>query len=592
MPMLCHACWSPQAATATRCANCGASFEARDPAGVDLFITGFRAPASQARFARFLAERVSTSEGQPAYAWNDRLPVALMKAVPRERAAPLVAELARLGVGTYERSTVDSKPCLPADPPASIGRRRRGRIFVSGLLVVVAVAVGAAALRSVIADQVRREALRAGPPAVRGQSFPTTAVPRPALPALEGFVALPFDAARRRSAALNDAGRDAFRAGDRTGAIARFEEALAGDPTNAALRANLSTALVARAAEDLLRGDARSAIPWLRRAVAADPSGALAPRRLGEAHRRAGDDAGALAAFEQAVERDPDDAEALRLLAETLYQSGETVAAGRRLQDLLGVVPRALDLRRHLRGLGREWRVERDFDFAESAHFRMTFDPALRPRVSPAWLALLEDAYGVVGTLLDEHPARRLIVTAYSDAEFRSRAPVQHWTGAVYDGRIRVPIGTLADAGPGDLEDLLRHEYAHAVVDALSAGAAPAWLSEGIALYASERNPFNRQAVFGHIARVRGHQVPALEDIEGNLLGLDEERARLAYHASFNVVHYLFAEYGREGVRRLLGAFAEGLPPARAIPEALGVAYDDFEGSFRGHVLDWRGVAP
>ena len=73
----------------------------------------------------------------------------------------------------------------------------------------------------------------------------------------------------------------------------------------------------------------------------------------------------------------------------------------------------------------------------------------------------------------------------YPDETFREVTGSPHWSGGIYDGRIKLPIGGLA-RGSERLARTVRHEYAHAAIVTLSKGKAPVWLNEGLAQVAEE----------------------------------------------------------------------------------------------------------
>ena len=100
-------------------------------------------------------------------------------------------------------------------------------------------------------------------------------------------------------------------------------------------------------------------------------------------------------------------------------------------------------------------------------------------------LNALEDAYRRIGARFAYYPLERLEVILYPDEAFREITNTPHWSGAVYDGRIKLPIGGL-QRGSERLARTLRHEYAHAAIVTLSRGKAPLWLNEGLAQVSEE----------------------------------------------------------------------------------------------------------
>jgi hypothetical protein len=88
-------------------------------------------------------------------------------------------------------------------------------------------------------------------------------------------------------------------------------------------------------------------------------------------------------------------------------------------------------------------------------------------------------------SLLDRRRVERLPTTTipvvlYTTQQFRDITRSPEWAAGAYDGTIRVPMrGALDDEK--ELDRVLSHEFAHALVRTLSAAAIPTWLNEGLA---------------------------------------------------------------------------------------------------------------
>lgn len=132
------------------------------------------------------------------------------------------------------------------------------------------------------------------------------------------------------------------------------------------------------------------------------------------------------------------------------------------------------------------------------------------------------------------------------------------------------------------LEELLAHEYAH-LVTAHAAGfhTAPRWLEEGLSMYVSmewswsDNLAMSKAAVFGqHIS---------LRDIEQvNRFG--EGKAHVAYAEAYLAITYLIDNYTDRAIRVLLSETASGSSAEKALYEATGSSYDEFEADFRAHL--------
>jgi hypothetical protein len=117
------------------------------------------------------------------------------------------------------------------------------------------------------------------------------------------------------------------------------------------------------------------------------------------------------------------------------------------------------------------------------------------------------------------------------------------WVAAVTRGR-RIELQPLATLGKrGLLVPTLRHEYAHAVIDALSRSRAPRWLSEGLAAHvAGEGRMLTRHTPDAKLS---------LEDLEKRLAApATAAEMRSLYAAAFREVSALIRTQGEANVWR------------------------------------------
>jgi stage II sporulation protein D len=117
------------------------------------------------------------------------------------------------------------------------------------------------------------------------------------------------------------------------------------------------------------------------------------------------------------------------------------------------------------------------------------------------------------------------------------------WVAAVTRGR-RIELQPLATLGRrGLLSPTLRHEYTHAVINALSRSRAPLWLSEGLAAHvAGEGRMLTRYAPGGK---------PSLEELERRLAApATAAEMRTLYAAAFREVSALIRAQGEANVWR------------------------------------------
>ncbi len=377
------------------------------------------------------------------------------------------------------------------------------------------------------------------------------------------------------AAALYAAAHAAHLAGDHEGAAARLREARARLPGHPELTRALATTLVSLGAARLSRGDPAGAASALSEAVAVDPERAEAWKALGYAQLHL-HDRRAAASLGTAVRLAPDDGETRLLLGIALYHAGDTAAAAAQLRAGRAAAagdPRVAAL---LARVEREASAERGFDRAESEHFAVSFEGGgTSAQAGHLVSLLLEEAYYRVGAGLDYYPPDTVHAVLYAAQQFRDVTRSPGWAGALYDGKIRLPVGGLTEKSDL-LARVVRHEYTHAVVHRLARGRAPTWLNEGLAvLQEGESHDALLERLRAHVRA--GGAVTSLRQLEGSFLGMSGAQAQAAYLYSLAATDYLVRRYGLGATRRILEQLGEGRSLDEALRETLFVSYDDFD---------------
>ena len=220
-----------------------------------------------------------------------------------------------------------------------------------------------------------------------------------------------------------------------------------------------------------------------------------------------------------------------------------------------------------------ETKVEKSFIRYDSVHFAVKYEGAERYEAGAIVLDILEDAYRDIGRELGHYPLDKVQTILYSNEQFREIPGIPGWSGAVYDGKIRLGIGGVTSPTPA-LRAVLFHEYTHAVVRDITP-RCPAWLNEGLAQY------FEGRKTPPELRSDKSHKGPILANLEIPFRNLSAQQAKMAYVISFSAVEYMIDRYGMMRVRNLLQDLAKGTDTATAIDSALYVSYEQFE-------KDWR----
>ena len=114
-----------------------------------------------------------------------------------------------------------------------------------------------------------------------------------------------------------------------------------------------------------------------------------------------------------------------------------------------------------------------------SMHFRLEFDGGPSKKDVMEALAVLEVAYDSISNLFDFLPENKMCLVLYQDKEYQGVGPRPDWVGAVFDGKLRVPVNMMAYREV--YRPVLFHELTHAFVRAMTRANVPCWMNEGIA---------------------------------------------------------------------------------------------------------------
>lgn len=220
-----------------------------------------------------------------------------------------------------------------------------------------------------------------------------------------------------------------------------------------------------------------------------------------------------------------------------------------------------------------ELEAEKGMYVKEGGHFNVKFDGGENAVAGHLIALVLEEAYIKVGSDMGFYPDDRIEAVLYTREQFRDVTRSPAWAGAIYDGRIKIPAGGVAEKTEL-LEKVLFHEYTHALVHRISKGRAPTWLNEGIAQHEEGKD----DSVFREALRefARGKKL-SLRRFEGSFMRLDRREAELAYAVSLSATAYIIREFGIFSVTRILEGLANGMPLDNSIRSAVYLSYEDLE---------------
>jgi len=285
--------------------------------------------------------------------------------------------------------------------------------------------------------------------------------------------------------------------------------------------------------------------------------------------------------LERARSMGGDSPEILFYLAKIQYDGGNLSDSLEFLEKTLalkGDFPAATELAAKVR---RELEVEKTMGRGYSSRFVISYDGSVRSHLAGDILSALEDAYNSVGRDLSFFPAMRIPVILYTRKDFRTVTAGPDWSGGLYDGKIRLPVGG-AEQLSDQLKGVLYHEYTHVVVQELTHGNCPTWLNEGLAELQG-RKIFNHP--LGELGKaVKQSQYIPFSGLEKGFTDLATREAALAYQQSYSLVNFMVSSYGWPKVSEILTNLGAGMNIADAVKKSLG----DFGLDYDGMIAEWR----
>lgn len=273
------------------------------------------------------------------------------------------------------------------------------------------------------------------------------------------------------------------------------------------------------------------------------------------------------------------DFEALNLLGRVQYDRGDMAFAIDSWELALSLKPGDHGLEEMLAKARKEYLVEEEKELAYSGRFLLLYDDKEDEDTGRVVLDILADAYSDVGADLSYYPEEYINVIIYTKKEFDKVTSLPDWAGAVYDGKIRVPLGGI-DLSSDRLKRILYHEYTHAVIQSMTKGGCPKWLNEGLAVY--EESRFIPPASHADSKHQKSHEISSFADLSSLFSSSDGKEAKFAYDKSYDIVTRLIDDCGIYDLADIL----QTLPPQKAstyimseVESLCGVELDQMLGS-------------
>ena len=301
---------------------------------------------------------------------------------------------------------------------------------------------------------------------------------------------------------------------------------------------------------------------------------------------RTGDASQAVSDAQRAVRDAPESPDAYTMLGYAQFASDHT-------KEAVAAWKRSLELRpdsavqQFLSKAQREQNAESEFSQGESAHFTLHYEghqttESLRAQI----LQALESDYDDLARDLGNPPRDNILVTLYTEQAFFDVTHAPTWSGAMNDGKLRIPISGLSSLTP-ELAHVLKHELAHSFITQLSAGRCPPWLHEGIAQFLEPKSLGGAGHQLSQLFKSQ-HNIP-LNVLEGSFLQFSGIEAYVAYAESLAAVSYINDSYGMSDIQRILQRISQGSSAEAALRATIHSDYGQLESDLARYLADKYG---
>lgn len=301
---------------------------------------------------------------------------------------------------------------------------------------------------------------------------------------------------------------------------------------------------------------------------------------------RTGSAAQALSYAQRAARSAPQSPDAYTMLGYAQFASDHTKEAVDSWKHSLALRPDSA-VEQLLTKAQREQNAESTFSEGESSHFVLHYEgkqtsEAFRAQI----LEALESDYDDLSRDLGNPPRDNILVTLYTEQAFFDVTHAPSWSGAINDGKLRIPVNGLTSVTP-ELARVLKHELAHSFINALSAGRCPIWLHEGIAqmLEPKSLGSDGRQLAL----LFKSQQEIPLNALEASFINFSGVQAYLAYAESLAAVSYINETYGMSDIQRILQRLSEGNSTEAALRATIHSDYGQLESDLAKYLADHYG---
>ncbi|MCU1287186.1 MAG: repeat protein [Acidobacteriales bacterium] len=341
-----------------------------------------------------------------------------------------------------------------------------------------------------------------------------------------------------------------------------------GNPDRAAY------ALILAAVHERSNGSMDQALRYLERAKNLLPESGIVLTHYASVLLQMGRPREAAPAAERAVRLSPGMASAFTALGYADYQLNKSKEAILALKKSLELQPDS-SVEQMLAKIEREIAAEGQFSEETSSHFKMHYEggqaaPQLRSQI----LRTLEQHFDDLSRDLNYTPHESIQVVLYNDKQYFDVTQAPTWSGAVNDGKLRMPISGITSMTQ-ELSRILKHELTHSFTNLITKGRCPTWFNEGVAQIEEPKSAAQQGRRLASLYTTQ-HDIP-LNQLEASFSHFSVPEAALAYAQSLISVEYIRDTYGMSDIAIILKRLGEGQSTESALRSTIHSGYGQLQ---------------
>ena len=256
----------------------------------------------------------------------------------------------------------------------------------------------------------------------------------------------------------------------------------------------------------------------------------------------------ALALLEKLIQRFPKQAGLLALAGTAAYRSDNLRDALYYWRESLYLKPDPV-VERMYKDAQQEASADRSGEKKYGMRFLLRYDGAVAdPDAASAMVAMLDEEFSRIASQLGCRTEERIVTIVQNREAYQRGTGAAEWSGALYDGKIRVPLVERRQLGP-DTRQIFAHEIVHACL--ANIGKWPTWLHEGLAQKLSGASlPAEARQIIKDLARAG--KLPRLTSLEARWSSMNALQAQLGYTVALAAIELFFEHHREFGIRNLM----------------------------------------